>query len=67
MSDTTNDYMTSLLTISNAAELAAGICSEVLGQCFYHQDGASPTTDMIKLACMERIAIYHELDKEDKK
>jgi hypothetical protein len=54
-------HNTSLLTLSNAAELAANISMQVLNECFYSSEKESPTMDVVREACIERIKSNHGL------
>lgn len=52
---------TTINTLSNAAELAAGIAMEVLNQSFSSKEHEVPTMDMVRLTAISRIKTNHNL------
>lgn len=63
MSTTASDQnsATTINTLSNAAELAAGIAMEVLNQSFSSKEHEVPTMDMVRLTAISRIKTNHNL------
>ena len=49
-------------TLSNAAELAAGIAMAVLNDQFYKGKDSVPTMDVVRQACIDRIQLNHKLN-----
>lgn len=61
MSTTDEKYTVTLNTLTNAAELAAGISLLVLNECFHSKEHETPTVDVVRQATLNRIKANHQL------
>ena len=52
---------TTMTTLTNAAELAAGIAMEVLNQSFSSTEQEVPTLDVVRNVTVQRIKVNHNL------
>ena len=52
---------TTMTTLTNAAELAAGIAMEVLNQSFSSTEQEVPTLDIVRNVAVQRIKVNHNL------
>lgn len=52
---------TTMTTLTNAAELAAGIAMEVLNQTFKSTEYETPTLDVVRGVAVQRIRTNHNL------
>lgn len=52
---------TTMTTLTNAAELAAGIAMEVLNQSFSSTEQEVPTLDIVRNVTVQRIKVNHNL------
>lgn len=58
---TEQNAATTMTTLTNATELAAGIAMEVLNQSFNSPDHEVPTLDVVRSVTVQRIKANHNL------